>query len=64
MCDVQIEKVKKYEDPELTRLITILDRVPAPELHIVISPDDWIKIYNFLKDLELYHHLCGKLNER
>lgn len=60
---MSMEKVVKYDDKELTRLITILDKIPAPELSVVISPDDWIKIYNYLRDLQLYHHLCGTLKE-
>lgn len=52
-----------YEDTELKRLITILDRVPAEDLPIVLSANDWIQVYNYLKDLQMYHHLCGKLSE-
>lgn len=62
MC-ATMESNAKYNDPDLTRIITILDRAPACELNVVISPDDWIKIYNYLKDLQLYHHMCGLLKD-
>ena len=55
------EVTNKVEDLELAAMIHRLDYTPAPELEIDVN--DQIKIYNWLRELELYHKLCGPLNK-
>lgn len=55
------EIVNKVNDPELDAMIHKLDNTPASELNIDIQ--DHMHIYNWLRELELYHALCGPLNK-
>lgn len=55
------EVVNKVDDPELDEMIHRFDYTPAPDLHLDIN--DQIKIYNWLRELELYHKLCGPINK-
>lgn len=55
------EVVNKVEDPELAEMINRLDNTPASELNIDIQ--DQMHIYNWLRELDLYHKLCGPLNK-
>lgn len=55
------EVTNKVEDPELDEMIHRLDYTSADELNIDIQ--DQMHIYNWLRELELYHKLCGPLNK-
>lgn len=55
------EVTNKVEDPELTEMIHRLDYTSASKLNIDIQ--DQMHIYNWLRELELYHKLCGPLNK-
>ena len=55
------EVTNKVEDPELREMIHRLDYTPVSELNIDIQ--DQMHIYNWLRELELYHKLCGPLNK-
>lgn len=55
------EVVNRVDDPELTDMIHRFDYTPAPELELDVN--DHLKIYNWLRELELYHKLCGPLNK-
>lgn len=55
------EVMNKVDDPELAEMINRLDTTPACELNIDI--DDQMRIYNWLRELDLYHKLCGPLNK-
>lgn len=55
-----VEVVNKVEDPELTDMIHRFDYTPAPELNLDVN--DHIKIYNWLRELELYKKLCGPIS--
>lgn len=48
-------------DPELIEMIHRLNNTPVSELNIDLG--DQVKIYNWLKELELYRKLCGPLNK-
>lgn len=54
------EVINKVNDPELKDMIYKLDHTPVSEMNIDI--DEQVKIYNWLRELELYHTLCGPLN--
>lgn len=56
-----VEVVNKVEDPELTDMIHRFDYTPTPELDLDVN--DHLKIYNWLRELELYHKLCGPINK-
>ena len=56
-----IEVVNRVEDPELANMIHKFDYTPTPELQLDLN--DHMKIYNWLKELELYRKLCGPLNK-
>lgn len=56
-----IEIVNRVDDPELHDMIYRFDYTPAPELELDVN--DHIKIYNWLRELELYHKLCGPINK-
>ena len=56
-----VEVVNKVDDPELQDMIHRFDYTPAPELELDVN--DHLKIYNWLRELELYHKLCGPLNK-
>ena len=51
----------EINDPELDTMIYKLDNTPVSELNIDIQ--DQMHIYNWLRELELYHKLCGPLNK-
>jgi hypothetical protein len=53
--------VNRVDDPELKDMIHRFDYTPAPELELDVN--DHLKIYNWLRELELYHKLCGPLNK-
>lgn len=53
--------VIKNDDVELIEMISRLDNTPADQLNIDIQ--DQMHIYNWLKELELYRHLCGPINK-
>lgn len=55
------EVVNKVEDPELHNMIKRFDYTPASELELDVN--DHLKIYNWLRELELYHKLCGPLDK-
>jgi hypothetical protein len=55
------EVTNRVDDPELTEMIHRLDYTPADKLTIDIQ--DQMHIYNWLRELELYHKLCGPLNK-
>lgn len=55
------EVVNRVDDPELADMIRRFDYTPAPELELDVN--DQLKIYNWLRELELYHKLCGPLNK-
>lgn len=55
------EITNKVNDPQLDEMIHRLDYTPASELNIDIQ--DQMHIYNWLRELELYHKLCGPLNK-
>ena len=57
----KVEVVNKVEDPELTDMIHRFDYIPTSDL--CLSVDDHLKIYNWLRELELYHELCGSINK-
>ena len=54
-----VEVVNKVEDPELADMIHRFDYTSAPELKLDVN--DHLKIYNWLRELELYHKLCGPI---
>lgn len=54
-----VEVVNKVEDPELIDMIHRFDYTPAPELNLDVN--DHLKIYNWLRELELYKKLCGSI---
>lgn len=51
---------EKIVDVELQEMIKRLDTTPCPLLEFDVN--DHLKIYNWLKELELYKHLYGPLN--
>ena len=51
---------EKVVDAELEEMIKRLDNTPCPSLKFDVN--DYLKIYNWLKELELYKHLYGSLN--
>lgn len=53
------EVVNKVEDPELTDMIHRFDYISAPELNLNVN--DHLKIYNWLRELELYKKLYGPI---
>lgn len=55
------EVVNKVDDPELHDMINKFDYTPASELNLDVN--DHLKIYNWLRELELYHKLCGPINK-
>ena len=55
------EVVDKVEDPEVTDMIHRFDYTPTPELNLDVN--DHLKIYNWLRELELYHKLYGPINK-
>lgn len=55
------EVVNRVDDPELHDMIHRFDYIPAPELNLDVN--DQLKIYNWLRELELYHKLCGPLSQ-
>lgn len=55
------EVTNKVYDAELSEMIHKFDYTPTPELALDIN--DHMKIYNWLRELELYHKLCGPLNK-
>ena len=55
------EVLNKVHDAELSQMIHRFDYTPASEL--VLDINDHMKIYNWLRELELYHKLCGPLNK-
>lgn len=55
------EVLNRVDDPELADMIHRFDYTPAPELELDVN--DHMKIYNWLRELELYHKLCGPLNK-
>jgi hypothetical protein len=55
------EVTNQVNDPELDEMIYRLDYTPADELNIDIQ--DQMHIYNWLRELELYHKLCGPLDK-
>ena len=57
----EVEVVNKVEDPELTDMIHRFDYTPTSDL--CLSVNDHLKIYNWLRELELYHKLCGPINK-
>lgn len=59
MFEKASELLSKVEDPELHQMIERLDKTPVPQLHFDV--DDYLKIYNWLKDLELYKKFHGPL---
>ena len=56
-----VEVVNKVEDPELTDMIHRFDYTLTPELNLDVN--DHLKIYNWFRELELYHKLCGPINK-
>ena len=57
----KVEVVNKVEDPELTDMIHRFDYIPTSDL--CLSVNNHLKIYNWLRELELYHKLCGPINK-
>ena len=57
----KVEVVNKVEDPELTDMIHRFDYIPTSDL--CLSVNDHLKIYNWLRELELYHELYGSINK-
>ena len=57
----KVEVVNKVEDTELTDMIHRFDYIPTSDL--CLSVNDHLKIYNWLRELELYHELCGSINK-
>lgn len=55
-----VEVVNKIEDPELHDMIHRFDYTPAPELNLDVN--DHLKIYNWLRELELYKKLYGPIS--
>lgn len=55
------EVTNKIDDHELAEMIHRFDYTPANELNLDIQ--DQMLIYNWLRELELYHKLCGPLNK-
>ena len=51
--------VNKVEDPELHDMIYRLNHTLVQDLHL--NEKDHIKIYNWLKELELYKKIHGPL---
>lgn len=54
-----IEIINKIEDNELSDMIHKFDTVSAPDLNLNVN--DHMRIYNWLKELELYRKLHGPL---
>lgn len=54
-----IEIINKIDDSELSDMIHKFDTVSAPDLNLDVN--DHMKIYNWLKELELYRKLHGPL---
>ena len=54
------EVVNRVDDPELHDMIHRFDYTPAPNLELDVN--DHLKIYNWLRELELYRKVCGPLN--
>ena len=54
-----IEIINKIDDSELSDMIYKFDTVSAPDLNLDVN--DHMKIYNWLKELELYRKLHGPL---
>lgn len=59
MLEKASELLSKVEDPELHLMIEKLDTIPIPLLQF--NADDYLKIYNWLKELELYKKFHGPL---
>ena len=55
------EVVNRVDDPELRDMIHRFDYTPSPEMELDVN--DHMKIYNWLKELELYRKLCGPLDK-
>lgn len=55
------EVTNRVDDPELDEMIYRLDYTSADKLTIDIQ--DQMHIYNWLRELDLYHKLCGPLNK-
>ena len=56
-----LKAITKVTDPELDEMIHRLDYTPVDKLNIDIQ--DQMHIFNWLKELELYHKLCGPLDK-
>lgn len=54
-----LEVMNRVEDPELHNMIKKFDYTPAPELTLNVS--EYLQIYNWLRELELYKKICGPL---
>ena len=61
MLNKAAEVVNKVNDHELHNMIHRFDTTSAPDLELDIN--DHLKIYNWLRELELYHKLCGPLDK-
>lgn len=59
MLEQAAKVLNEIEDPELQEMIHRLDYTPAPEL--VLDVNDYLRIYNWLKELELYRKLHGPI---
>lgn len=59
MLEQAAKVLNEVEDPELQEMIYRLDYTPAPEL--VLDVNDYLRIYNWLKELELYRKLHGPI---
>lgn len=59
MLEQAAKVLNEVEDPELQEMIHRLDYTPAPEL--VLDVNDYLRIYNWLKELELYRKLHGPI---
>jgi hypothetical protein len=55
------EVTNKIDDHKLAEMIHRFDYTPVNELNLDIQ--DQMLIYNWLRELELYHKLCGPLNK-
>lgn len=53
--------VNGIDETELDEMIHKFDVTPAPELTLDIN--EYLKIYNWMKDLKLYHKLVGKFSD-
>ena len=54
-----VEVINKVENPELHDMIYRLNHTLVQDLHL--NEKDHIKIYNWLKELELYKKIHGPL---